>query len=129
MGENEVARQIVDAAFKTHSALGPGLFESVYERIMAYELEKRGLVVLRQHPVPVIYESIKIDEAFKADLIVAGKVIVELKSIEDVAPIHKRQLLTFLRLSGLRLGLLINFNVDYVKEGITRIVNGLDESA
>jgi GxxExxY protein len=126
--ENEVARQIVDAAFKVHSALGPGLFESVYERVLAYELEKRGLIVLRQHPVPVVYESIKIEEAFKADLIADGKVIVELKSIEEIAPIHKKQLLTYFRLSGLRLGLLINFNIDYIKDGITRIANGLEES-
>jgi GxxExxY protein len=126
MGENDIARQIVDAAFKVHSALGPGLFESVYERVLSYELEQRGLNVLRQHPVPVIYESIRIDEAFKADLVVQDKVIVELKSIEEIAPVHKNQLLTYLRLSGLRLGLLINFNVDYIKDGITRIVNGLN---
>jgi GxxExxY protein len=128
VGENDVARQIVDAAFRVHSTLGSGLFESVYERVLAYELEKRGLIVLRQHPVPVIYESTKIEEAFKADLIVAGKVIVELRSIEEIASIRKKQLLTYLRLRGLRLGQLINFNVDYIKDGITRIVNVLNES-
>jgi GxxExxY protein len=126
MRENEISREIVDAAYKIHRRLGPGLFESVYERILRYELEKRGLIVLAQHPVPVIYESVRIDEAFRADLIVHEKVIVELKSVETIAPIHQRQLLTYLRLSELRLGLLINFNVELIKNGITRIANGLD---
>jgi GxxExxY protein len=102
------------------------LFESVYQRVLIYELEQRGLHVLRQHPVPVVYENIRIEEAFKADLIIDHKVIVELKSVEEIAPVHKKQLLTCLRLSGLRLGLLINFNVDYIRDGIARIVNGLD---
>jgi GxxExxY protein len=126
MHENEISREIVDAAYKIHTRLGPGLFESVYERVMRYELEKRGLVVVAQHPVPVVYESVHIEEAFRADLIVQDKVIVELKSVEAVAAIHRRQLLTYLRLSGLRLGLLINFNVDLIKDGISRIANGLD---
>ena len=127
MHENEISREIVDAAYRVHRRIGPGLFESVYERLLRYELERRGLVVVNQHPVPVIYDSIQIDEAFKADLIVQGKVIVELKSVEAIAPIHKRQLLTYLRLSELRLGLLIDFNVDLItKSGITRIANGLD---
>ena len=127
MHENEISREIVDAAYKIHRRIGPGLFESVYERLLRYELECRGFLVVAQHPIPVIYDSVQIDEAFRADLIVQRKVIVELKCVEVVAPIHKRQLLTYLRLSGLRLGLLINFNVDYItKDGITRIVNGLD---
>jgi GxxExxY protein len=126
MHENEISREIVDAAYRIHRKLGPGLFESVYERIMRYELEKRGLIVVAQHPVPVVYESVEIDEAFRADLIVQGKVIVELKSVEAIAPIHHRQLLTYLRLTDLRLGLLINFNVDLIKYGIARIANGLD---
>jgi len=127
MHENEISREIVDAAYRIHRRIGPGLFESVYERLLRYELERRGLVVMNQHPVPVIYDSIQFDEAFKADLIVQGKVIVELKSVEAIAPIHKRQLLTYLRLSELRLGLLIDFNVDLItKSGITRIANGLD---
>jgi GxxExxY protein len=125
MTENEVAAQIVDAAFKTHSALGPGLFESVYERVLVYELKKRGLQVLNQHPVAITYETLHVDEEFKADLIVETLVMVELKSIEAIAPIHKKQLLTYLRLSEMRLGLLINFNVDYIKDGISRIVNNL----
>jgi GxxExxY protein len=126
MHENEISGEIVDAAYKIHTRLGPGLFESVYERVLQYELETRGLVVVAQHPVPVVYESVRIEEAFRADLIVHGKVIVELKSVEAIAPIHKRQLLTYLRLSGLRLGLLINFNIDLIKRGISRIANGLD---
>ncbi len=126
MHENEISGQIVDAAYKIHRRIGPGLFESVYERILRYELEKRGLRVLVQHPVPVIYESIQIDEAFRADLIVQDKVIVELKSVERIAAVHPMQLLTYLRLSGLRLGLLINFNVPIIKSGITRVANGID---
>jgi GxxExxY protein len=126
MDENEIASQVVDAAFKVHTALGPGLFESVYERVLVYELKKRGLEVLNQWPVPVVYETVRIDEAFRADLIVGNLVIVELKSVEEIAPVHKKQLLTYLRLSGMRLGLLINFNVDYIKDGIVRVVNNLN---
>jgi GxxExxY protein len=124
--ENEISREIVDAAYKIHRRIGPGLFESVYERILRYELERRGLLVLVQHPVPVIYESVQIDEAFRADLIVHDKVIIELKSVEKIVSVHKMQLLTYLRLSGLRLGLLINFNVPIIKDGITRVANGID---
>jgi GxxExxY protein len=124
--ENEISREVVDAAYKIHRKIGPGLFESVYERIMRYELERRGLLVLTQHPVPVVYESVEIDDAFRADLIVQDKVIVELKSIETLAAVHKMQLLTYLRLSGLRLGLLINFNVPIIKSGIIRVANGID---
>ncbi len=126
MHENEISREIVDAAYKIHRRIGPGLFESVYERILRYELQQRGLLVLAQHPVPVIYESVRIDEAFRADLIVQDKVIVELKSVEKLAAVHKMQLLTYLRLSGLRLGLLINFNVPIIKSGISRVANGID---
>jgi GxxExxY protein len=126
MHENEISGEIVDAVYKIHRRIGPGLFESVYERILRYELERRGLLVVAQHPVPVVYDSIQIDDAFRADLIVQGKVIVELKSVEAIAAIHKRQLLTYLRLSGLRLGLLINFNVELItRGGICRIANGL----
>ena len=126
MTENEVAGQIVDAAFKIHSALGPGLFESVYERVLLYELRKRDLQVVNQQPVAINYEEVHIEEAFKADLIIENLVIVELKSVEAIAPIHKKQLLTYLRLSGMRLGLLINFNVDYIRDGISRVVNNLE---
>ena len=102
--ENEIATEIVDAAFKVHTTLGPGLLESVYEAVLAYELKKRGLQVARQRPIPVIYESVKIEEGFRADLFVEGKVIVELKSVEAVAPVHKKQLLTYLRLTNTQLG-------------------------
>jgi len=127
MTENEIARQIVDAAYHIHKRLGPGLLESVYLVILAYELRRRGLRVDIERPIPVIYESISIDVAFRADLIVEDKVIVELKSVEQIAPVHKKQLLTYLRLADKRLGLLINFGAPVIKEGITRIVNGLAE--
>jgi|SRR5215813_4972933 len=125
MTENELSKQIVDVAFKIHTAYGPGLLESVYETIMTYELEKRGLRVSRQQPIPVIHESVRMNLGFRADLIVADKVVVEIKSVETVAPVHKKQLLTYLRLMDKRLGLLINFNVELIKHGITRVVNGL----
>jgi GxxExxY protein len=127
MTENEVAKAIVDAAFKIHSTLGPGLLESVYEALLARELENRGLRVLRQHPVPVVYEGLHLREGFRADLIVEGLVIVELKSVDELAPIHWKQLLTYLRLANKRLGLLINFNVELIKDGIRRVVNDLPE--
>ena len=127
MNENEVAKLIVDAAYKIHTTLGPGLLESVYETVLSYELEKRGLEVKRQAPLPLVYEKISFDEGFRADLLVNGKVIVELKSLEKVAPVHKKQLLTYLRLADKRLGLLINFGEALIKNGITRIVNRLPE--
>jgi len=126
MHENEIANVIVNAAYKIHTTLGPGLLESVYEAIMAYELQKRGLMAVRQVPIPVIYENIEFDEGFRADLVVNEKVIKELKSIEKVAPVHKKQLLTYLKLADKRLGLLINFGEALIKNGITRIVNRLD---
>ena len=95
MTENELARQIVDASYKVHSTLGPGLLESVYETILGHELQKRGINIARQVPLPVIYENITFDEGFRADLIIEGKVIVELKSVEKVLPVHKKQLLTY----------------------------------
>jgi GxxExxY protein len=125
MTENEVAKQIVDVAFKIHTTFGPGLLESVYETIMAYELQKRGLRLVRQQAIPVVYESIRMDLGFRADLIIESKVVIESKSVEAIAPVHKKQLLTYLRLTDKRLGLLINFNVELIKDGITRVVNGL----
>ena len=107
--------------------LGPGLLESVYETALAYELRERGLYVQRQVPIPVRYRNVIIDEGFRADLSVEARVIVEVKSVERTAPVHRKQLLTYLRLSYLRLGLLINFNVELIKNGIKRVVNGLDE--
>ena len=127
MTENEIAKQIVDAAFRVHSTLGPGLLESVYETVMAKELEKRGLSVVCQLPVALIYDGIELGLAFKADLVVEGKVIVEVKSVSELHPVHKKQLATYLRLADKRLGLLINFNVALIKDGITRVVNGLRE--
>jgi GxxExxY protein len=125
MNENDISRQIVDAAFTVHHRLGPGLLESVYETVLAYELDKRNLRFVRQVAIPIMYDHVKIDEGFRADFIVEDAVVVELKSIESVLPVHKKQLLTYLRLTEKRLGLLINFNVPLVKDGITRIVNGL----
>ena len=127
LSENEIAHEIVDAAFHIHKTLGPGLLETVYEVVLARELEKRGLNVVRQQPVPIIFGDLKFDEGFRADLIVEDKVIVELKSVEQVAPVHKKQLLTYLRLADKRLGLLINFGSAVIKDGISRIVNGLEE--
>jgi GxxExxY protein len=125
MTENEIAKQIVDVAFKTHTTMGPGLLESVYETIMAYELHKRGFRARSQQAIPVVYEDVRMDLGFRADLIVEGKVVVEIKSVEAIAPVHKKQLLTYLRLTDKRLGLLINFNVELIKNGISRVVNGL----
>jgi len=127
MNENAVAHQIVDAAYRVHTTLGPGLLESVYQAALAYELEKRGMRVARQQAIPVVYEAVRIDTGFYADLIVENQVIVEIKAVETVAPVHKKQLLTYLKLADKRLGLLINFNVTLIKAGITRIVNGLKE--
>jgi GxxExxY protein len=125
--ENEIAKIIVDSAYKAHTVLGPGLLESVYEAVLAFELTKRGMLVEVQRGIPMIYEDINLDLGFRADLIVNGKVIVEIKSIEALAPVHYKQLLTYLRLMDKRLGLLINFNVDLVKDGIKRVVNRLPE--
>jgi GxxExxY protein len=122
--ENEIARQILDAAFAVHTNLGPGLLESVYEVVLAYELQKRGLTAERQKPMPILYDNIRFDEAFRSDLVVNGKVIAELKSVEALAPVHAKQLLTQLRLSGLKLRLLINFGEAHLKNGIKRIING-----
>ena len=110
-----------------HTSLGLGLLESVYEAALAYELEKRGLSVARQQGIPVIYEEVRIHAGFFADLVVEDQAIVEIKAVENVAPVHKKQLLTYLKLADKRLGLLINFNVVLIKSGITRIVNGLKE--
>lgn len=127
MTHNEVSRVVVDAAFKVHTRLGPGLLESVYEAVMEYELLSRGLRVRRQVGIPVVYNAVQLDLGFRADLLVEEMVILELKSVEEIAPVHKKQLLTYLRLTGMKLGLLINFNVELIKDGIKRVVNGLQE--
>ncbi len=126
MHENDIAKIIVDAAFKVHKELGPGLFESVYETVMAHEIEGRGLAVERQKAIPINYDGMQFDEGFRADLVVDDKVIVELKSVETVAPVHKKQLLTYLILGDKRLGLLINFGANLIKDGIVRVVNSLE---
>lgn len=125
MTENEISAIIVDTCFKIHTELGAGLFESVYEEILNFEFKEMGLFVERQKAIPVIWKSIKMDEGFRADLIIDRKVIIEIKSIESILPVHKKQLLTYLKLTGLRLGLLVNFNVTLIKDGIIRIVNNL----
>ena len=125
MTENEIAAIIVDAAYTIHKRLGPGLLESVYETTLTYELEKRGVRPRRQQAMPVVYESVRMDIGFRADLIVADKVIVEIKSVEAVSPVHRKQLLTYLRLTDKRLGLLTNFNVELIRDGIVRVVNNL----
>ena len=125
MTENELSRIIVDSAFKIHTTLGPGLLESVYEATLAYELNGRGLDILKQQAIPVVYEDVQLDVGFRADLIVNRKVVIEIKSVEALAPVQAKQVRTYLRLTDLRLGLLINFNVNLIKDGIRRVVNNL----
>ena len=125
MTENEIASIIVNTAYNIHVKIGPGLLESVYEEIMDYELTKQGLIVDRQRAIPVVWKGIKMKLGFRADLIVENKVIIELKSVEILAPVHPKQLLTYLKVTDMKLGLLINFNTNLIKNGITRIVNNL----
>lgn len=125
MHENEISGIIVDVAYKIHTTLGPGLLESVYEVAMEYELKKRGLIVARQVPIPIVYEGIHMEEGFRADLLVENKVIVELKSVEAIHPVFKKKLLTYIRLADKRLGLIINFSTVLIKDGIIRVVNNL----
>ena len=127
MTENEIGKVVVGAAIAVHKELGPGLFETVYEVILTHELKKHGLNVKRQVPISIEYDGIKFDEGFRADIIIENKVILELKSVESVTKAHKKQVLTYLRLTGCRLGYLMNFGEDLMKHGITRIVNGLEE--
>ncbi len=116
---------IVDCCFKVHKALGPGLLESVYEEVLCYELAKNKLRIERQKPMGILYESIKLDIGFISDVIVEEKVIIEIKSVETVNAVHHKQLLTYLKLTGIKLGLLVNFNSNLIKDGIKRIVNNL----
>ncbi len=127
--ENQLSKIILDAAFRVHTNSGPGLLETVYEVVLAHELRKQGLKVQRQVPIRICYDELVFDEGFRADLLVEDKVIVELKSVEQLAPVHCKQVLTQLRLSQRRLGLLINFGEVRLKNGIERIVNGLPEEA
>ncbi len=125
MTENELAKVIVNTCYNIHIELGPGLLESVYEEILYYELTSQGFKVERQKGIPVFWKDLRMDIGFRADLIVENKVVVELKSVELIAPVHPKKLLTYLRLTKLKLGLLINFNEALIKDGITRVVNGL----
>ena len=125
MKENEISGILVDIFIKVHSQLGPGLLESVYEEVICFELQKRNLNYKRQQGISVMYDEIKMEMGFRADIIVEDKVIVEIKSVEVLAPVHHKQLLTYLKLTNVKLGLLVNFNVNLVKDGIVRIVNNL----
>ncbi|MEA3500126.1 MAG: GxxExxY protein [Candidatus Marinimicrobia bacterium] len=125
MTENEIAKIIVDIAYKIHINTGPGIYESVYESILVYELKKRNIKFERQKKIPVIWDNTNMDVAFRADLIIENKVIIEIKSVEKILPVHHKQLLTYLKITKLKLGLLINFNEKLIKDGITRIVNNL----
>ena len=124
---NEISGIIVDASYKIHTTLGPGLPESVYEAVLQRELIRRGLKVRRQVPVPIRYEDLEFDEGFRADLIVEDCIVVELKSVEQLAPVHSKQTLTYCRLLDYRVGLLINFGAPLIKDGIKRIINGTIE--
>jgi GxxExxY protein len=124
--ENEIGTILVDTAIDVHRPLGPGLLEPVYEVVMAYELSVRGLPVKRQSPITIAYKGMTFEEAFRADLLVADKVIVELKSVEQIHNAHRKQIQTYLRLTGLKLGYIFNFGAAVMKEGIVRAVNGLE---
>ena len=124
MTHNEIGTRVVDCAVSLHMETGPGLLETVYEVVLAHDLQTRGLAVERQVPIPIGLRDVKFDEGFRADMIVEGKVLLELKSVESVTKAHKKQVLTYLRLTGLKLGYLLNFGEALMKDGITRIVNG-----
>jgi GxxExxY protein len=123
--ENKIATAILDQAFKIHNELGPGLLESVYEKCLQYELTQAGYDAKSQVPVPMNYKAIRFDAGFRIDLLINSKVLIEIKSIENLAPVHFAQTLTYLKMSNLKLGLLINFNNKYLKDGIHRIANNL----
>jgi GxxExxY protein len=125
LNENELSKIVVGICLNIHKKLGPGLLESVYEEVMCYELQKAGIAYTRQKGIAVVYYSIKMDLGFRADVVIENKLIIEIKSVELVAPVHAKQLLTYLRLTGMKLGLLVNFNVELIKDGIKRVVNNL----
>jgi GxxExxY protein len=127
MKENEIGTLIIECAINVHRELGPGLLESVYESALSYEIKQQGLKIERQVPIPINYKDIHFDEGFRADIIVEGKVILEIKSVETVIPSHKKQVNTYLRLTGCKLGYLLNFGEALMKDGITRVVNRLEE--
>ncbi|MBC7167824.1 GxxExxY protein [Phenylobacterium sp.] len=119
---DRIAREVVDAGLKVHRALGPGLLEAAYEHCLAYELEGRGLLVERQLPLSIVYEGLRLEGAYRLDLLVGRSVIVEVKAVEALSRLHEAQLLTYMRLSGHRLGLLVNFNVELLKHGLRRLI-------
>ncbi len=125
MTENEISKVVVEVCLNLHKQYGAGLFESVYEELLCYELNEKGIVFERQKPIPLVHKNIKLEAGFRADIVIENKVILELKSVEQLAEVHYKQLITYLKLSGLKLGLLINFNVPLIKDGIHRIVNNL----
>ncbi|PRY03373.1 GxxExxY protein [Pontibacter ummariensis] len=125
MAENEISRIVFDAALKVHKALGPGLLENAYEACLFYELTKSGLRVDKQKPLPLIYEEIKLEAGYRVDIIIENKLIIEVKAVEALNDLHLAQLLTYLKLSNCKLGMLINFNVFLLKNGIRRVVNNL----
>ncbi|MBP7051398.1 MAG: GxxExxY protein [Phycisphaerae bacterium] len=124
MTENEIGKIVVDSAVRLHKELGPGLLETVYEVLLAHELQQRGLHVERQVSIPIAFHGIRFDEGFRADMIVEGRVVLELKSVEKTTNTHKKQVLTYLRLTGFKLGYLLNFGEGLMKDGISRILNG-----
>jgi GxxExxY protein len=123
--EEEIGRAIIGAAIKVHSVLGPGLLESAYETCLLYELEKQGLPIRRQVLIPIRYEDLTIDNGYRIDLLVGERIVVELKTVETILPVHRGQLLSYLRLGGFKLGYLLNFHVAHMREGIVRMVNGI----
>ena len=127
MSLNEITARVIGAAIEVHIALGPGLLESAYEECLSQELQLRGISFERQKPLPVKYKGARLDCGYRLDMVVEDKVILELKACDSIEEIHKAQILTYLRLSGLKLGLILNFNVPVMKEGIVRVVNNLDE--
>jgi len=127
MTENELAAIVVDTSVNIHRQLGPGLLESAYEAVLVYELGRRGLMIERQVPIPLIWKDMIVEDSYRIDVLVEKRLIVELKSVEKVLPVHKKQVITYLKVSGLKLGLLINFGAALLKDGITRLVNNLEE--
>jgi len=127
MTENEIAKIVADTAFRIHTTLGPGLLESVYQKVMTYELREANLTVAEELPIPVVWKGLQLEVGFRADLLINEKLIVELKSVERIAPVHKKVLLTYLRLADCRLGLLVNFGENLIKDGSSRVVNGLED--
>ena len=128
MTENEIATKVINCSIKVHKELGPGLLEKVYEEALCYMLRKEGLKVEKQKELPIFFDGVKLESVYKLDLLVEDKVIIEFKSVESLSDIHLAQTLTYLKLGGLKLGLLINFNVSLLKNGIKRVINGNLES-